>query len=420
MNTPASGTSPAFAARIAETETPLRGQVFRWLWCAQSLSLLLLTIMTFFPAWSHVQEYVFLSLFLTGCSAAYGEGRRIIVPSAMHLPIVLWLGWILLSVPYALDPAYSFSEWRKIVVKVLWFYWVTLVLRHSEFEDMPRKVLTAVAVGSFLISGYALMDFVQRGGTGADRLIRARAPSSDYNWLSSYLVMSIPLAIVGLLSSSRRLTATLFGGVTMVTLLAQLLSYTRAGWLALLSQGLAAGIYLRRFALISGFLFALVIGVAFVTVIVRPPYHQDTQDTWTLEARLAVWSLMLHEIQQHPLMGIGYGTNTFMMRFGDRPETTKAQGSHNLFLMTAMGSGVPAVTFLIWLFAVGIRECLHVARRSTDPFTSALGLAVALMIIGVMVRNLFDVMFLGSLACLFWLLLATGLAQARRVPPVTA
>lgn len=37
-------------------------------------------------------------------------------------------------------------------------------------------------------------------------------------------------------------------------------------------------------------------------------------------------------------------------------------------------------------------------------------MAIALAVIGFVVRNLFDYMFAGSLATLFWILVATGLS----------
>jgi len=414
MNTPVSGLQATLSTGTSAAEAALRSRMYQWVWHVESAGLLALTVMTFFPAWSHVQEYLFFSLFLTGCATAYGERRRLFVPSALHLPIALWLGWILLSVPFALDPAYSFAEWRKVVVKVLWFYWAMLVLRHSEFDDMEGKVLAAVAGGTLLLCAYALVDFGLRGGTWSDRLVRARAPSSDYNWLSSYLVMAVPLLAAGFVRMKRLPSKALFAGTTVLALLAQALSYTRAGWLAFLSQGYTFAIVTKRTALASGLLLGTIAMTGMILTVGLRTYHQDTRDPWTLQARVAVWSLMVEEIEDHPLFGVGYGTKTFMVRFGDRPETAKAKGSHSFFLMTAMGSGIPALAFLLWVLGAGFRECVQAARTVDRPASAALWLGVALMIVGVGVRNLFDAMFLGSLACLFWILLATALAQ---IPP---
>ncbi|ALA61019.1 O-antigen ligase family protein [Nitrospira moscoviensis] len=384
-------------------------------WRAQVAGLLAITVMSFFPAWSHVQEYAFFTLFAVAAATAFAEGRSLWFPSSLHLPIALLLGWVLLSVPFAIDPAYSFAEWRKLVAKILVFYWAVAVWRIALEHGRARMngwLLAALAFGSLALSLYALSDFWQRGGTWVDRPVRAQAPSSDYNWLSTYLVMALPLLAAGALTTHLRWARYAYASSALIALLAQVFSYTRAGWLAVLAQGLAAGLLLKRSRL---FVTALVGAVVLVTLLVAlgfSGYHQDTLDPWTLKARVAVWGLMLHEIADHPFLGVGYGTRTFMARFGDHPETLKAGGSHNFFLMVAMGSGLPALACLIWVLAAGTAECLRLSRRlGQDPSTSVLLVAVALMIIGFAVRNGFDAMFAGSLACLFWLLLAAAVAQ---------
>ena len=48
----------------------------------------------------------------------------------------------------------------------------------------------------------------------------------------------------------------------------------------------------------------------------------------------------------------------------------------------------------------------------SDRVVYALTIGVAIMVIGFAVRNLFDYMFAGSLAYLFWILLAAGMSRA--------
>jgi hypothetical protein len=50
--------------------------------------------------------------------------------------------------------------------------------------------------------------------------------------------------------------------------------------------------------------------------------------------------------------------------------------------------------------------------HANEPGAAALWISLALMMIGVAVRNLFDAMFIGHLACLFWILVATGLSRS--------
>jgi heptosyltransferase-3/putative inorganic carbon (HCO3(-)) transporter len=399
----------------------LLGRISPVVWRLQVAGLLTIAVTTYFPAWSHLQEYAFFTLLAVALATALAEGRPLVFPSPLHLPIALLLGWVLLSVPFAVDPSYSFAEWRKLAAKLLLFYWAVGVWRialEQHGTRMNERLLLALAIGSLALSLYALPDFWQRGGTWTDRPVRAQAPSSDYNWLSTYMVMSLPLLAAAAWCAPQRWMRWSSASVALFALLAQISSYTRAGWLGMLAQAVTAGFLLERRRLVVTAVIGAVVLVAVLVGLGAAGYHQDTLHPWTLEARVAVWGLMLQEIADHPLVGVGYGTNTFMTRLGHHPETLKAGGSHNFFLMVAMGSGLPALGFLVWTMAAGAAECVRLSRRpGLDRFTWALLLATVLMIIGFAVRNGFDAMFNGSLACLFWLLLAVAIAQERLPRP---
>jgi putative inorganic carbon (HCO3(-)) transporter len=78
-----------------------------------------------------------------------------------------------------------------------------------------------------------------------------------------------------------------------------------------------------------------------------------------------------------------------------------------------MGSGVPAIILFIWIFARIVLTLTREWRRSTAADTHGLLLAVAVVTVGFATRNLFDYMFAGSLAHLFWILVAVGLCSVR-------
>jgi heptosyltransferase-3/putative inorganic carbon (HCO3(-)) transporter len=203
-----------------------------------------------------------------------------------------------------------------------------------------------------------------------------------------------------------------------LALLAEAFSYTRAGWLGLITEGLALGIFTGRRVVLAWVLGVfLLIGGAFVAVS-QLGYQRSTVDPWTFNARVAIWKLEMNEILTHPFVGIGYGGNTFMMRFADYPETRQANGPHSTFLMVAMGSGLPAFAFLVWLFVRIIKVLVSQASRIPNKERAAVSLAVAVMIVGFVTRNVFDYMFAGSLAYLFWILVALGLSQEESDMPV--
>ncbi len=386
----------------------------------QVWGLVLLTFASFFPRLFHYEEYLFFVLFALTVGATWLDGRTVWVRTPLDLPFFLLVGWILVTIPFATDPAYSFAEWRKLITQMLVFYWTLLVARLHSDGAIRRQVLAAVVIGTVVLSLYALVDFVQRNGSLMNRTVRAWAPSSDSNWLTTYLVIGIPLVIsagVAIKANWRRLAY--FGAVLGPALLTQVFSYMRAGWLALVFQGIALALFTGRRRLILWVLGCCLAGVFSLLALSQVGYQKDTVHPLSLNIRLGVWKLALEEVVAHPLVGIGYGNDTFVKRFKDHVETgpnpelhISKYGPHNTFLMLAMGSGIPALVFILWMLVSAVRTLLHRAGRVPDERTYVFLIGIAVMIVGFATRNCFDYMFAGSLAYLFWILVATGLAEA--------
>ena len=389
-------------------------------WKLQAAGLAVMAGSSFFPPLYHWQEYgFFLFLALSVGMVVIGLRGSPWVRTPVDLPLVCFLGWVLCTVPFATDVGYSFSEWRKFFAHALVFYWALLVFREHRHEQLARRVLTAVAIGSAALSLYALSDFFGRGGNWRDRLVRAVAFRSDYNWLSTYMVLSIPV-LIGLLATERQWIVRLgTGSALLSSILAQIASYGRAGWLGHAAQVLALGFFAdrRRYVLVAAAVIITVMaGLLFLS---QMGLQTDTVDRWTLMSRLTVWKLGLEDISQHPMVGIGYGNNTFIKR---HPEySVEAQrryreadrippSMHNAFLMVTVGSGIPALICFCWMFVRLIRLLSSRLQGFTAAPPALLALSIAMAVVGFGIRNLFDYMLMGSLAHLFWILVATGVA----------
>ena len=396
-------------------------QVRRPFWAIQGYGLVAITFLSFFPRLFHLQEYLFFSLFILALLGSLVEKRTPWTRTSLDLPLLLFVGWILVTVPFALDPAYSLTEWRKLVAQLLVLYWVLFVFRSDNNEKLTHWILAAVVAGTIASCAYTLVDFVERGGTWRDRQVRAEAPSSDYNWLTTYMVIAIPMLIVAALAYRdwfKRVIAGLAVGLACVT---QVASFTRAGWLAHVTEGLTFALMTgRRWLLVWVLGGTVLIGVALVTLS-QFGYHSSTVDPWTWDARVAVWKLGVQEIVAHPILGIGYGNDTFVKKYPEyrtqyleavSTKDVKLPALHNTFLMVAMGSGIPALVLFVLVF---VRLIAILFIRTKEPQLSAgsrrLFIGVVVMIIGFITRNFFDYMFAGSLAYLFWILVAMGLAQ---------
>ena len=403
----------------ASVHVPWRGSAVAWKF--QAYGLLGITFSSFFPRLFHFQESVFFFLLAVALCLAWVEKINPWVRTPIDLPLLGFVGWVLSTVPFATDPAYSFSEWRKLVAQVLVFYWAMFVLRSHRRIELSRQVFWAVILGSIVLSGFALVDFVLRGGTWRDRLVRAEAPYSDFQWLTTYLVLVIPI-LIGWVVIHRTVWVRAIGALTLALAgLAQVAAYTRAGWVAHFAQAVGFGLMAGRRRLVIWVLVGTIAMGGGLFALSGVGYQQSTVDPWTLSARVKTWQLGLQQVIQHPLVGVGYGNDTFSKVYKAEIEADKDKDEkerllpalHSSFAMVLMGSGVAAIILFIWMFVSIVLTLIRQWRQSKAAEMQWLLVAVAVVTVGFATRNLFDYMFAGSLAHLFWILVAAGLCSVR-------
>ena len=389
------------------------------LWTLQSWGLAFLTFLTFFPSLFHLGEYLFFAFLVLTLGLAWVDERAIWVRTPIDLPLLLFVGWVLLSIPFAVDPMYSFGEWRKLISSVLVFYWVLIIFQNPRNRWINILLLGTVVMSIVVQSSYALIDFVAQEGSWTHRAIRASAPLSGFQELTTYMVMGIPLLIVAIVVSGTWWQRLISYGAVGLALLAHLLTYTRAGWLGILAQGVGLGLYTQRRGIRIILLVVIACACIGLYLLFEMGYHQDTFDPLTLNTRLAVWDLGVQEMLKQPIFGLGFGINTFEPWIeGQSPEGGRIH-LHNTFLMVGVGSGWPALIFFTWVFVKAVRALWSQASNMTDPLQGGMMVGAALMVLGFMVRNFFDYMFKGSLAYLFWIILAAGLANCIKISRTT-
>ena len=86
--------------------------------------LVVIAFSLFFTQLDHIVEYIFFSLLIVWFLAQVKNDTLQWVKTPLDIPILLYVVWALICVPFAIDQAYSFHEWRKIVAKILLFFFV--------------------------------------------------------------------------------------------------------------------------------------------------------------------------------------------------------------------------------------------------------------------------------------------------------
>jgi len=387
-------------------------------WRFQGWGLLVLIVLSFFPTQFHYQEYLFFTLLILAVGVSWIEGQTIWIRTPIDWPIFLLLVWILITIPFAVDQAHSLTEWRKLAGRFLVFYWALLVFQRHRQDQFLFHVSLAVMVGALSLSGYAIWDFIERGGTLVHRGVRAVAPSSHSHWLATYLVMAWPIVFFLLRTPRQAWKRLLLICILLLITLAEFIAFSRGAWIAIVLQiGFAAFVIGgRRMGL------GVVVGIVFCVVglwsIHQQGYIGGVFEFKSMADRLGCWKLGMEEILTHPMLGVGYGNDTFAKIYPGDPPGECSTGSsfptgghlHNTLLMFAMGSGIPAFVFLVWILVEGFKVLVAGVKYPMVGDGDGFRIAIALMLVGFWTCAFFNYLFTGSLAYLLMILLAGGMS----------
>ena len=413
-------TSPNNSRAGCVPSEEVRASPSAFFWELQSYVMIALACSSFVPILFRYQEHAVIILIVLSLGLSVLEKTSPWIRNPLDLPLWIFMLWVLCTVPFATDPTYSFSEWKKFVAQAGVFYWSLLVLDRCRRQNLPRLILWSLALGGTILSVYALLEFVDRGGSWRERVVRANAFGSDYNWLSTYMVMTIPvIGSLAVLSNAAWLRASQLLTLTL-TSLAQLFSYTRGGWLGHAAQAIALGLIVGGRRMAFGVLAIMaIVGTGFV-IATQAGFQKEIVGSSTVDTRLTVWNIGVRQVMANPLVGIGYGNDSFIKKFPEYSVQSQAKipehervipAMHNTFLMVALGSGIPAVLCFGWIFFALLLRLFSFPRLvgSIDQ-NKVMAVGVGLSVIGFGVRNFFDYMFMGSLAHMFWLMAAVGVA----------
>jgi len=139
--------------------------------------------------------------------------------------------------------------------------------------------------------------------------------------------------------------------------------------------------------------------------------------------RLDIWQFTLARVLERPIVGHGYGKDNFRLVNGQGEAEhvepghypIREAGTHNIFLDLAWGVGLPGLGLFVWVMSLLIIETLGRFCMAMEPFEKALLLGVGMMVVGLLVRLCFDQMLVGTLANLFWVMVALGVVTSMDV-----
>ncbi len=132
----------------------------------------------------------------------------------------------------------------------------------------------------------------------------------------------------------------------------------------------------------------------------RPGVRNPDPQTWngSVAFRVAAWSNAIAQIETHPWLGIGFGSNALLfpaIECDTTPSPTSNCGAaHNTYLTLAMRMGVPLTLLLCALFGwLLLRAAASSVRSGPDPAASYTTFAAASVLLSFSVFGLTGLLF---------------------------
>jgi len=331
--------------------------------------------------------------------------------------LLAFLLWVAATLPFAVSPLYSLQEYGKLLQQVIVFYAVLYFLREDQYR---RKLLYVVGGVAILVAGYGVTQFNVTDGQAV------KAFFSSEVWLTTFLVMVFPFALAlgfGDGSPQVRTLSLLACGLFLICLLG---TQSRAGLLTFIIElwVMAWVLGSRKARVVAGgvtcVLFLAVLVAFKVDFSKEPDVMREARASLPIHTRIVsvihrfdIWAFTMREIFNHGIVGIGYGSHSYLFTYGDEKEMVaeghqpvRRAGTHNIFLYIALHVGLPGLAFFGWLYYTFIATTIRGYRKATDWLQKAILAGSAGSLLGLLCRLQFDQMLVGSLAILFWVLMA--------------
>jgi O-antigen ligase len=318
-----------------------------------------------------------------------------------------WAAWAALSIAWSPEPGRSANEFRTEILYTAFAFWVCFAA--AQYRGALRAMLPVVVLGAVAVCGISLHAYALgwaqyqtgwHGGTG-----------NHSSLLLTLMPCVLAAAWYGLRNGWGRIGTSLAAALVALLLAAAFGTQARTIWLGFGAELLlmvclfyAAQSRERR---TSGLRTAIVVLAVIAGALgATAAVHRErtaASSALTLEEdpRLALWSDVLGRIEERPWTGYGFGRG--VLRASLREETGDGMlwHAHNLLLDVAVQLGLPGLLLFLALLAAIFREAWRLCRTRED-LQIACGAALAAVVVGMLVRNMTDVLWIRQNALVYW------------------
>ena len=316
--------------------------------------------------------------------------------SPLTLPFVLFVVWVLIGLFFALDKENSIHDFRAHLLKYLVVYYILINFFNSQKRFV---VLTWIIIASAVIFsiGEIYYFYIMLGNSFSVKL--------------STGLTEIPVNWVGYIT----VTAAIFSLFHMITnnnlqiKIISLISLFPLCTLSILTQARSAAVALLLAVIILCFknkkIMVACLGILLIAVAVTPLKNRFINADLISGLRLPTDLTTVEIIRDYPIVGIGFGIETYaneryinLEEYSKRVSVKYKHGKilndpHSMMFSIAVRTGIVGFALFLYILFTSFRMCWNLIRHGKDDFIKKWGSCVAGIFVAVLVIGIFEPFF---------------------------
>ena len=377
----------------------------------------------------------FLPLFLTVAVALLSVAGMMLLGrmvwsgkfSIHRTPLDLWVaGFVVLAAVSVSQSVYAIEGWYNYFCLVgLYILVYVLITQSVRSKADGKRIIMAILASSAVVCVWGLWQYNAGIDVTAERWIddaqfpglktRVFSTLGNPNILAAFLIMVVGLASGWVLGIGQRKISLALISLSGLAEVCILLTYSRGAWLTLgVMAVLIAAVWkhwtwkmVATGALITAGLWAAA-QESFLTRLLSIRGMFNSADS-SVALRWALWESTLAMVQEHPWLGLGWGSYRFVYPEYDffvQNESVIIYHGHNTLLSLAAEIGIPGMLCFAILWGMSVVRAL-LAMKNADKGDKGLYFGIALALLGMAAFSLTDhVLFNIQVAAVFWALVA--------------
>ena len=384
------GTSPQFG------EQSTRKKIFNIL----NLSVpILMGIFIFFNPFSHttaIKEICFYSSFFIVLILIYFKKIDFSFKSPLTLPFALFVIWAFIGLFFALDKENSIHDFRAHLLKYLVLYYILINSFNSRKQLVGLSWIIIISATIFSI-GEIYYFYFMLGNSFSAKLVTGLT-EIPVNWVG-FITVTAAIFSIHHISTGSKLYVKTISLISLFPLCA----------LSVLTQARSAVLALFLSVIILCFknkkILIACLGIILIVIYISPLKNRFIHANLITGLRLDINRTTLEIIKDFPIIGIGFGMETFkngkyvnLEEYNKRVPEKYRQSSihtdpHSMPFSIAVRTGIVGLALFLYILFISFKMCWNCIRHGKNDFIKRWGRCVASVFVAVVVIGIFEPFF---------------------------